>query len=101
MQLFTASNIVASVIQAAAVVAAVTFMLAVLRVRSPRIQLAAGRVLLILAVVMPFALDRNLTAWCAKDGSTKSKVVNEILTKFLQEQGLKPHKSPRVEVRYD
>lgn len=46
-------------------------------------------------VVMPTILDRNLAVLCARDGSTKSEVVNRVLFDYLEKQGFQPSKAPK------
>lgn len=46
-------------------------------------------------IVLPMALDRNLEIYCSKAGSTKSKVVEQLLFDFLSAKGFRPDQTPK------
>jgi len=41
-------------------------------------------------------LDRNLAAYCAINGVSKTKVVNRLIGDFLRDNGLDPNREPRI-----
>lgn len=51
-------------------------------------------------LIIPYELDRNIEAYSVKEGLLKTEVVTRALHVYLQSQGLKPDKSPKVSVSY-
>ena len=74
MQVLTAENLVASVLQVAALSVATALALAVLKVRSPRIRLGTWRLMLVLAVAMPFIQPWTVTTIIIPDARVSLQV---------------------------
>ena len=51
-------------------------------------------------VVFPGPMERNLAAWCLKEGVSRTHVIARLVSEFLTKQNLKPDKEPRLTISY-
>ena len=51
-------------------------------------------------VVLPEPLDKNVEAYCAKEGVTKNAAFLQLLSRGLSANGYQPHKTPKVTISY-
>ena len=51
-------------------------------------------------LVLPTPLDQNLEIYCLRAGISKPELIKSLLSAFLEQHGLQPSKTPRVEISY-
>ncbi|MGH9828185.1 MAG: hypothetical protein ACREDR_33595 [Blastocatellia bacterium] len=52
-------------------------------------------------LVLPLTLDQNLEGYALTVGVPKGELIKRVLTEYLKEKGLQPHKRPKVAISYD
>jgi len=51
-------------------------------------------------LVLPEPLDKNVEAYCAKEGVSKNEAFLQLLSQALTADGYKPDKTPKVTISY-
>lgn len=52
------------------------------------------------SVVIPKTVDSNLEVYVLRNGVSKGEIITKLLTEFLEKEGYKPMKMPKVEISY-